>query len=315
MALDHYVPQVHLRRFLAPELGPRLHAKRKTDGFRFSPKPQDVCRIEQGSTNLYLSEPRAIEEFLKAIEPHYNKAVDALRGGSTEDEHVGVIAGFVAYVASCSPTAMRVNSEPLRSVVEVTADIMEKHDAIDPPPPQLGAGTLTDLIRDGTVQIGIDRKFPQAIGIEQVVELARRFESCDWYLLHSPSPSKAFVTSDFPAAIEETGPMRPINRVVALSPELAVRVVPGHTAMTRQRGTSATGDRRHRTAGGHEVVEANRTIVRSAEEIVFFRDDAPWIGPFVNANKEYRVTAETRRVPRGNGWVLMTSVKVGKIKA
>ena len=60
MPLDHYVSQVHLKNFNSPALD---------DLKRFRTKSQDVCRIEDGSTNAYLKENRAIEEFLKDVEP------------------------------------------------------------------------------------------------------------------------------------------------------------------------------------------------------------------------------------------------------
>lgn len=38
----------------------------------FPTKSQDVCRIEEGSTNAYLMKDRAVEEFLEDVEPRYN---------------------------------------------------------------------------------------------------------------------------------------------------------------------------------------------------------------------------------------------------
>jgi hypothetical protein len=104
-----------------------------------------------------------------------------------------------------------------------------------------------------------------------------------------------------------------MNRIVPLSPDLAVRLAPGITALRRGRGTSARGERRHRTVGGHEVVEVNRTIVRCVEEIVFFRDDAPWVPAVVEHNGAYRVVADARRIPKGRGYLLVTSMMVAKV--
>ena len=78
MPLDHYVPQVHLRNFYSPTLGSLMYAIRKSDLKSFTPNAQSVCRIEDGSTNLYLREDRAIEEFLRGIEPKYNPALAKL---------------------------------------------------------------------------------------------------------------------------------------------------------------------------------------------------------------------------------------------
>ncbi|TGR23153.1 MULTISPECIES: DUF4238 domain-containing protein [unclassified Mesorhizobium] len=110
MALDHYVSQVHLRNFYSDDARGRLVAVRKDDLKRFYPWSEDVCRIEEGSTNAYFNEPRTIEAFLKRIEPNYNRALSAVRERRIDAEDVNVIAGFVAYVASCSPAAMRLHS-------------------------------------------------------------------------------------------------------------------------------------------------------------------------------------------------------------
>ena len=69
--LDHYVPQVHIRRFYSPALGERLYAIRKSDLKAFTPNSKGVCGVHDGSTSPYLVEDRAIEDFLQTIEPGY----------------------------------------------------------------------------------------------------------------------------------------------------------------------------------------------------------------------------------------------------
>lgn len=53
-----------------------MYAMRKSDLARFPCGSEDVCRIEEHSTNAYLAESRIIEDFLKLIEPSYNRAVE-----------------------------------------------------------------------------------------------------------------------------------------------------------------------------------------------------------------------------------------------
>lgn len=60
MPLDHYVSQVHLKNFYSPKLRNRMYAIRKQDLITFTPKSEDVCRTESGSTNPYLQSERAI---------------------------------------------------------------------------------------------------------------------------------------------------------------------------------------------------------------------------------------------------------------
>src|SRR5262245_58075364 len=114
MPLDHYVSQVHLKRFCSPVLRNRMYAIRKSDLKVFTPRAEDVCRILEGSTNAYLRKNRLVEEFLKTIEPNYNAALDTLMTGKIDPICIYTIAGFVAYIVTCSPAAMRLGSASLK---------------------------------------------------------------------------------------------------------------------------------------------------------------------------------------------------------
>ena len=55
-------------------------------------------------------------------------------------------------------------------------------------------------------------------------------------------------------------------------------------------------------AAGFDVIDANRLIVRSAEDISFYRDDLSWIPDFIAKNRHYRIEAVAQRVPSGQGY-------------
>lgn len=63
-----------------------MHAVRKSDLKRFTPRSQDVCRIDEGSTNAYLTKERAVEQFLKEVEPYYNASVSKLRENKMDQQ-------------------------------------------------------------------------------------------------------------------------------------------------------------------------------------------------------------------------------------
>ena len=83
-----------------------MYAINKKGLKEFTPRSEDVCGIEDGSTNTYLQKNRAVEDFLKTIEPKYNAAVEKLADNRIDEECIRTIAGFVAYVISCSPAGM-----------------------------------------------------------------------------------------------------------------------------------------------------------------------------------------------------------------
>jgi len=270
MTIDHYVSQVHLKNFYSPVLGERMYAIRKSDLKCFTPNSKSVCGIHDGSTNAYLREDRAIEEFLKTIEPNYNTALQKLTAGEIDEDCIYTISGFVAYVITCSPGGMRVQSGPLKSTVELTAAMMDANDQFPPPPPELGGASLTELLRSGTVKVIIDPKYPQAVGISSILKHTATFGNFNWEILRNGFADIPFFTSDFPAAIEKSGDPRILNRIIPLAPDLAIRIIPDRDIERGQADFSFSNFKYHiRDIKHAELLQLNRLIVRCAEETVF----------------------------------------------
>jgi hypothetical protein len=302
MPLDHYVSQVHLRGFCSPELRNRIYATRKSDLKSFTPRPEDVCRIEDGSTNSYLRHERAIEEFLKAIEPKYNASIKKLAEGKIDAESIYTIAGFTAYVTSCSPTGMRVQTGPLKDILEDTARVLDEKGLIPPPPSVLGGTSLTDVLNSGAVKIRVDEKYPQAIGISTIIEQTGVFGNFKWEVLRNRFEDCPFFTSDFPVAIEKTSDPLILNRIVSLGPNLAVRMMPDPSIRGVRASLSfANFGYLLRDIGRSEVVDINRLIVRCAEDLVFYRGNAGWVASFVAKNRGYRIELESRSLASQTG--------------
>jgi hypothetical protein len=288
-----------------------MYAIRKSDLKAFTPNSQAVCRIMDGSTNAYLREDRAIEDFLKTVEPNYNAALDKLITREIDTTCIYTIAGFVASVISCSPAGLRIGSGPLKSTVETTAAMMEAKGVLPPPPPQLDDTTLTELLRDGAVNVKIDPKYPQAIGISSVLALTARFGNFKWEILHNDFDDSPFFTSDFPVAIEKTDDPCIVNRIVPLAPNLALRIMPD---LTLDRGRSdfsfANFGYRSRKVGRKELVQLNCLIVRCAEDSVFYRDDRVWVRPFVTKNRHYLIEPHTHKLTTPTGTLLVSTLRV-----
>lgn len=300
MALDHYVSQVHLKRFCAKD--GLLHAVRKSDLKHFTPRPRDVCRIDEGSTNRYLTEPRVIEEFLKTIEGKYNAAADALEAGKPERETVYVLAGFLSYILSCSPAAMRLNSVPLKGSVEAVAKLLENRGELPPPPAILGGDSFAELLDSGKLVIKVDEKYPQAVGIANILQRVAVFGNFRWDVMINGHDDCPFFTSDFPVACEPTRDPRVVNRVMPLAPHIAVRVEPD-VSFSRKNPpfdfSNFSFGRRKVTR--REACNVNRLLVQSAEDTVFYREDQPWVEGFVEKYRQFRVETENTQIPQPDG--------------
>jgi hypothetical protein len=314
MPLDHFVSQVHLKNFYSPNLNGLMYAIRKSDLRLFTPDAKSVCRIEDGSTNSYLREDRIVEEFLKRIEPRYNAALEKLLADKIDSECIFVIAGFVAYVYSCSPAGMRVNSEPLKALNEDMARILESKGLLPPPPPALGGKSLTELLRSGDMQISIDPKYPQAIGIASILLLTITFGNFEWDILLNPFDKSPFFTSDFPIAIEKTHNAHIINKIVPLAPHLAIRIRPNPSYDRKHPDYSFSGFRRAiLKLSRSEVMNINRLIVRCAETTVFFRDNYEWVSSFVKKNADYRIEMKIVKIPYKKGNLLCATQEIRKV--
>lgn len=311
MTIDHYVSQVHLRRFYAPELGERMYAIRKSDLREFTPNARVVCGIHEGSTNAYLRNERAIEEFLKTIEPKYNSAVAKFAGGDADQESIYAIAGFVAYVTSCSPAAIRLRTEPLKASLEVTARLLDSADRLPPSPAILGGRSLTELLHDGTVEFKVDPKYPQAMGITGILDLVALLGNFRWEILINEHAGNPFFTSDYPIAIQQSNDPRVLNKFVPLTPHIGLRILPdiGIDKKTVDLSFGKFELSVHRIART-ELVELNRLIVRCAEETIFYSDNAAWVRPFIQRNRWYRIEPLTENVRSGRGYLSISTQRI-----
>jgi hypothetical protein len=302
MPLDHYVSQVHLRNFYSPTTG-QLFGMKKSDLKMFPCRSEDVCRIEEGSTNAYLVRERAIEDFLLGIGPKYNAALAKLRRGLPDPECIFVLAGFAAYVSCCAPAAMRIGTPPLQKKLEIEARKLDAAGALGKAPPLLGSKSLTELLADGTVEFRIDPKYPQALGISGILERLWVWGNSAWEILRIEDPGLALCTSDFPVAVEPR-PDRSVNRIVPLAPDIALRIIPDNRLRGVQPDMSfRLTSCRSRVLSRADVVRVNRAVVRCAEELVFFQDKLDWIIGFVSKHRYFRIETVVERTRLGGRFV------------
>ncbi|MGE3318550.1 MAG: DUF4238 domain-containing protein [Candidatus Berkiella sp.] len=300
MALDHYISQVHLKNFYSKTQIPPLNAICKITMNKFPCSAKDVCRIEEGNTNYYLEEPRVIETFVKDIENRYNWAVAQLSDGLTTKQVIYVIAGWIAYVQCCSPAGSRIYASSLKNVVHETARTLEKKGDIPPPPEHLKlGGNLTDLIDSGRVELTIDPKYPQSVGIQNVLNLTYMYGNFKWDIIKNAYKDSPFFTSDYPLAIELQPNSTISNIIVPLNPGLALRI---NTTTEMHEDENFTFNRIKVTQPDRKNINRiNMLIAQCAEEHVFFGDESSWMFDFVKKHCKYHVGTKTAKSRHPNG--------------
>lgn len=306
MALDHYVPQVHLKKFYDPAKAGLIAFDKQTNKSAVRTSKQ-VCRIDEGNTNEYLAEPRAIEEFLKPVENGYNGAVAALQSGKITREVVYAIGGFAAYIITCSPAAIRMHTAMLAGMVANTTELADAKGLFPDPPDALTGKSITELLESDAIKLEVDRKYPQAIGIIDIKDRVAAFGNFHWDILINGHADAPFFTSDYPVAIERDRETNVLNRTFPLTPHLAVRINPdrnikriGFDLEFRQFSHS----RRELTR--HEVVEINRKLVQGAERFVFSNHEQEWVPKFIAKNRNYRIEIRESAYPNARGMMMVT---------
>jgi hypothetical protein len=121
----------------------------------------------------------------------------------------------------------------LKAIVKSVATTLDAQGALSKAPKSLGGKSATELLADGTLKIDVDPKYPQAIGVASITHRVSLFGNSPWEILRSGGADCPFITSDYPAAIEVVDLNTPINRIVPLAPDLAIRICPD----IRLRGT------------------------------------------------------------------------------
>jgi len=314
MALDHYVSQVYLKNFYSPDLGELMHAIKKSDLKYFTPNSDSVCRIEKGNSNPFLSEERIIEEFLQTIEPYYNRAVDEILNRKFDNNTLYTIAGFVAYIQTCSPTGVRISQNHLKTMVEDASKVIDKQGKIPSPPEELGGKTFTELLNSGEVKIQVDQKYPQALGISGIMSSLAVFANCHWDIIINEYEDNSFFTSDFPIGQELSSNPIIINKIFPLRPNVAIRIRPHENINTENPDyTFSKFKYRFAKVSRNDIVNINRLLVRCAEDMVFFNKNHDWISPFIKKNSKFFIKPQVYEVPAVKGkYKLFTSRVVEK---
>jgi hypothetical protein len=206
---------------------------------------------------------------------------------------------------------MRVHSGPLKATLNSTAKILDAQGAVPNAPAALGEKSITELPADGTVKFQVDPKYPQAIGISNILHHTSVFGNSPWEVLHNGQADNPFFTSDYPAAIEVVDLNTPINRIVPLAPDLAIRIKPDvRPSGTKPDLSFARFDATQRHLKRAEVVDLNRLVVQCAEDLVLYRDEREWIERFIAKNRRYRIEPVTHAIAHGTGDPLVSTQRI-----
>ena len=206
---------------------------------------------------------------------------------------------------------MRLGSDLLRSTIETTVKILDKQGKMPNAPEEFGSKAISELIDDGTVVVNIDNKYPQALGINQIMDRVRIWGNSSWDLIHNGDQASPFFTSDFASAIEVSNDPRILNRLVPLAPDFAIRIRPDLNARHRQCDHSFPAFRYQTLRPDNSGIrKINAAIVQCAEGLVFFRDQREWSARFLEKNRHYWIEPNTTQIPVNKGFMNVSTMRI-----
>ena len=157
----------------------------------------------------------------------------------------------------------------------------------------------------------VDPKYPQAIGISNMLHYTSVFGNSHWDILLNGETDSPFFSSDYPAAIEVIDINTPINRIVPIAPDLAVRIKPD-IRLSRTEPDLAFPKFRARPhkLKRQELLTINRLLVQCAEDLILYRDDRDWIEGFVAKHCHCRVELVTQTLSHETGDALVSTHRI-----
>ena len=313
MPQDHYVAKTYLKAFADPatikdpEKGGQIHAYHKRDGKYFLPFADGVCKsLNWDTTEKYLSPPDALGQWLKIFEPNWPWAIDRLSTThhlSSVDKFI--IAGYWAYLSTCTPTWQRVATDLQQAELEKKhlEDFLEYAQANPDKFPK--AKDYIPLVKDGTLKPTIDKNYPKAIVTMQLPEHQWCLYHQEWNVIFNKT-GEHFLTSDNPSCFDyEHGTAIHPARFLPLSPTLALWTniemnnIPRKIDPTLEPARKSIG----RKATVKFVKQMNITIIKCAENFVLSSEKKAYIPVCIKKYCNWAVSREQQiRIPCQDGY-------------
>jgi hypothetical protein len=293
--LDHYVPQAYLRQWVCSE-HKTLHVFNKSTLTDFNAGTNKVCSINGGSTNIFLTNQRQIEDFLETFEDEYLNAITALCQHNYDQTHLMTICRFIAAISACSPTARRIHLPMLHESLKVSSEIIDRKGYL----PKLRGEGISELLRSERAKIRVHDRFAESLIIPEVEKLAISFSNCNWELFFNRRAGENFLTSDYPIGLQiGRGYPQWNEKIVPLSPTLAVRIE--STPLTQEHTAFKSYSIKAKQVTKKTACEFNRIIVRSAENFVIYNTHSPSFQDFLKRNSAYSLQQATKilELPKG----------------
>jgi hypothetical protein len=299
MAKDHYVARTYLRQFSISGKDGFVNVVRKKNLEHLEAIPVgSICYEKNGSDNHYFPDnPRVVEDYLKLYEPRWAECVLKVSEGTYTNETKSLMAGYIAYLRTHTPTAMRLGTEGCADFVKHVYDKLEGEEYSKSNPKY--RDVIETIRKHSGTKIDVNKKYPVAIGITNLINIQDVIAQSPWIVFKNET-SLPFLTSDNPVCLQyhKTGfadfycPLTLWLAIVIHPTREHEKADPDHIGSFKPEG----------------VEKMNQLIVQSAEDLVVCSDLAE-AKRLVEQFQDWRVELQKIKIPSGNGHVIIHQQK------
>ena len=307
---DHFVSQTYLSGFTNADgfLVPYYKSKHAILG---TPKlPKSVCYEVNGDSNKYFDNPRILDSYLPQFENPWKQNVELVRQHVLDDVVKYQMAGYVAFLRACTPTAKRLGQTAINAVLEPIFDKMvKKYFTEHPPEDEEAKNIIGEAIEKKELQTEIDRQFPHALGIETLLKSTARHFHGKWLVLINRT-AKPFVTSDNPAVTYyHTNDHSRASIYVPVAPDIAILIAADleekPVDFPLKRASFSPLDR-FATPKPQYVAVFNDLIIQAAEQRIFSNSQYAWLEERVRDFVDWRMETVVDDLPYERGTNIVT---------
>lgn len=190
---DHYVPQLYLRRFLAPKKNTLIAYHKEKDGY-CEPQPDAICALK-GWDNLDDKDtvPPFLKNILQKIEPKLDEVLNKLQQRPLSRSDRFILSYWLAIIMLLSPNSLNNFEEFLGMLAGSILEFMSREPLAYFSEKDVA---IFNKYKD-SLKITVNKFYAKNLAMSAVYDTALAIYACDWYILENKTDF-LYLTSDRP---------------------------------------------------------------------------------------------------------------------
>jgi len=306
---DHCLAQTYLNKFVN-EKGDIYPYYKKSHIIIGKPKkPKGICFETNGDTNKYFPDPRILDQYLPVFENTWSENIDKIENQGLDGDTKYKIAGYIAFLRACTPTAKRLGQESISGVIKPFANKFMKSSLDENKTISADSKALLNkIITENQMILDIDREFAHALGIESLISVLNQLYCSCWLVLKNQT-NIPLVTSDNPTTLYYPDNEPQFAHIyIPVKTDLAILISPDLSIMTAEHKdvlNYPNNNDRFGTIKKNYVKMFNTLVVKGAEKLVIHSSMEEWLEKLVQKYRNWMIQSNTDYMQTERGYISM----------